>query len=151
MIIASTVCIYQSRVIGSESERFEPFFFLTRPRGFIGKAFGFYLQLDLVVIGSLLPHHDPFSNWLIHNCSLRFLDSLGVMSSGSGLKAECADIFHQSPISGCYAILTSPQKSETAVYGYNPALFWVLPVSCWCLAKLIFTQPSALQYSACRI
>ena len=25
--------------------------------------------------------------------------------------------------SGCYAILTSPKEGETAVYGYNPALF----------------------------
>ena len=33
----------------------------------------------------------------------------------------------------------SPKKGETAVYGYNPALFWVLSVSCWCLAELIFT------------
>ena len=50
-------------------------------------------------------------------------DSLGVKSSGSGLKSECVDIFHQSLISGCYAILTSPKEGETAVYGYNPALF----------------------------
>ena len=35
-------------------------------------------------------------------------DSVGVRSSGSGLKSECADIFHQSLISGYYAILTSP-------------------------------------------
>ena len=42
----------------------------------------------------------------------------------------CVDIFHQSLISGCYAILTSPKEGETAVYGYNPALFWVLSVSC---------------------
>ena len=151
MIIASTVCIYQSRVIGSESERFEPFFSLTRPRGFIGKAFGFYLQLDLVVIGSLLPHHDPFSNWLIHNCSLRFLDSVGVISSGSGLKAECADIFHQSPISGCYAILTSPKEGETAVYGYNPAPFWVLGVVLMSCRVNFHVVRSALQYFPCRI
>ena len=26
-------------------------------------------------------------------------------------------------LSGCYAILTSPKEGETAVYGYNPALF----------------------------
>ena len=50
-------------------------------------------------------------------------DSVGFKSSGSGLKSECADIFHQSPISGCYAILTSPKEGETAVYGYNSALF----------------------------
>ena len=39
------------------------------------------------------------------------------------IKSECADIFYQSLISGCYAILTSPKEGETAVYGYNPALF----------------------------
>ena len=38
--------------------------------------------------------------------------------------------FHQSLISGCYAVLTSPKEGETAVYGYNPALFWILSVSC---------------------
>ena len=26
-------------------------------------------------------------------------------------------------LSGCYAILTSHNEGETAVYGYNPALF----------------------------
>ena len=31
------------------------------------------------------------------------------------------------------------KEGETAVYGYNPAPFWVLSVSCWCLAELIFT------------
>ena len=34
---------------------------------------------------------------------------------------------------------TSPKEGETAVYGYNPALFWVLSVWCWCLEELIFT------------
>ena len=48
---------------------------------------------------------------------------VGVKSSGSRLKSECADIFHQSLISACYAILTNPKEGETAVYGYNPALF----------------------------
>ena len=38
--------------------------------------------------------------------------------------------FHQSLISGCYSVLTSPKEGETAVHGYNPALFWVLSVSC---------------------
>ena len=57
-------------------------------------------------------------------------DSVGGKSSGSGLKSECADILHQSLISGCYAILTSTKEGETAVYSYNPALFWVLSVSC---------------------
>ena len=49
-------------------------------------------------------------------------DSVGVESSRSGLKSECADIFHQSFLC-CYAILTSPREGETAVYDYNPALF----------------------------
>ena len=49
-------------------------------------------------------------------------DSVGVESSRSGLKSECADIFHQSFLC-CYAILTSPKEGETAVYGLNPALF----------------------------
>ena len=39
-----------------------------------------------------------------------------------GLQSECADILHQSFLC-CCAILTSPKKGETAVYGYNPALF----------------------------
>ena len=38
-------------------------------------------------------------------------------------KTECAGILHQS-LSVCCAVLTSPQKGETAVYGYDPALFW---------------------------
>ena len=50
-------------------------------------------------------------------------DSVGVKSSGSGLKSVCADIFYQSLISGCYSILTSPKEGETAVYAYNPTLF----------------------------
>ena len=41
--------------------------------------------------------------------------------------------------SGCCAIMTSHKKGETAVYGYNLTLFWVLSVSCWCLEELIFS------------
>ena len=55
---------------------------------------------------------------------------------GQGLN-QSARIFFIRAFSGCYAILTSPKKGETAVYDYNPALFWVLSVSCWCLAELI--------------
>ena len=50
-------------------------------------------------------------------------DSVGVEGSRSELKSECADILHQSFLVNCYAILTSPNEDETAVYGYNPALF----------------------------
>jgi len=35
--------------------------------------------------------------------------------------------------------VTRYNNSKTAVYGYNSAPFWVLSVSCWCLAKLIST------------
>ena len=67
-----------------------------------------------------------------------------------GLKSECADILHQS-FSGCYTVLKSYNNSETAVYGYSPALFWVL----WCRVdecRVNFhVVRSALQYFACRI
>ena len=33
------------------------------------------------------------------------------------------DQHFEPELSGCYAILTSPNEGETAVYGYNPALF----------------------------
>ena len=46
-------------------------------------------------------------------------DSEGVESS----RSEFARIFFIRAFSGCYAILTSPKEGETAVYGYNPALF----------------------------
>ena len=39
-------------------------------------------------------------------------------------------------------------KGETAVDRYHPALFWVLLVSCSCIAKLIFTKYE-LQISMC--
>ena len=52
---------------------------------------------------------------------------------------QSARIFFIRAFSGCYAIVTSPKKGETVVYGYNPALFWVFSVSCRCLAGLIFT------------
>ena len=41
---------------------------------------------------------------------------------GQGLN-QSARIFFIRAFSGCYAILTSPKEGETAVYGYNPALF----------------------------
>ena len=57
---------------------------------------------------------------------------------GQGLNQSARTFFIRA-FSGCYAILTSPKKGETAVYGYNPALFWVVSVSCWRLAEFIFT------------
>ena len=50
-------------------------------------------------------------------------DSVGVEGSGSELKIRVRGYFSSEFFSGCCAILTSPKKSETAVYGYNPALF----------------------------
>ena len=54
--------------------------------------------------------------------------------------SQSARIFLIRVFSYCCAILTSPNKGETAVCGYNPALFLVLSVSCWCLGELIFSQ-----------
>ena len=50
-------------------------------------------------------------------------DSVGVESSGSEHKIRVRGYFSSEFFSGCCAILTSPKKGETAVYGYNPALF----------------------------
>ena len=41
---------------------------------------------------------------------------------GQGLN-QSAQIFFVRAFSGCCAILTSPKKRETAVYGCNPAMF----------------------------
>ena len=65
-------------------------------------------------------------------------DSVGVGVLGKGLNQSVLVIFQQS-FSVCYAILMSYNNSETADYGYNPALFGVLSLSYSCLAKLIFT------------
>ena len=60
-------------------------------------------------------------------------NSVGTENSKLGHKSECADIFSVSRVlSGCYAILTSYNNSETAVYGYG--YFGVVFMSC----KLIF-------------
>ena len=53
-------------------------------------------------------------------------DSVRVGSS----RSESARIFFTRVFSGCYVILTSPKEGQTAVYGYNPALFLVLSVLC---------------------
>ena len=55
---------------------------------------------------------------------------------GQGLKSECADIFHQSFL-WLLRHTDEPQKGRNSCLGYNPALFWVLSVSCWCLGELI--------------
>ena len=57
---------------------------------------------------------------------------------GWGLN-QSARIFYIRAFSSCYAILKSYNNSETAVYGCNPVLFWVLSVSCCCLAESVFT------------
>ena len=73
----------------------------------------------------------------LDSCPLGARDMAFEFMSGL-LKKECAGILRQSLSVRC-AVPTSPSKGETAVYGYDPALFLVLSVSCWCLAKLIFT------------
>ena len=50
-------------------------------------------------------------------------DSVGVKGSRSELKSAGVRGYFAPELSGCYAILTSPNEGETAVYGYNPALF----------------------------
>ena len=55
-------------------------------------------------------------------------DSVGI-GVQQGLNQSVRVIFQRS-FSVRYAILISYNNSETAVYGYNPALFWVLSVSC---------------------
>ena len=56
------------------------------------------------------------------NLTLGLLPPRRHVRSRLGLKSECADILHQS-FSGCYSVLKSYNNSETAVYGYSPALF----------------------------
>ena len=56
-------------------------------------------------------------------------DSVGVGVLGKGLN-QCVLVIFQQSFSVCYAILMSYNNSETAGYGYNPALFGVL--SQWC-------------------
>ena len=65
-------------------------------------------------------------------------DSVSVGVKCHGSKSDWGGIFQHS-FSVCCAVLMSHKNDEIAVYGYNPALFWVLSVSCWCLVKLIFT------------
>ena len=79
-------------------------------------------------------------------------DSVGVESSRSGLKSECADIFHESFLCS-YAILTSPKEGETAVYIWLQSRsvlssFGVVLMSC---RINFYVVRSALQYYACRI
>ena len=50
-------------------------------------------------------------------------DSVGVEGSGSELKIRVRGYFSSEFFSGCWAILTSPKKGETAVYGYDSSLF----------------------------
>ena len=46
-----------------------------------------------------------------------------------GVGVQCQDL-NQIMNSVYYAILTSHNNGGTAIDGYNPALFWVLLVSC---------------------
>ena len=66
------------------------------------------------------------------------------------LKSECAAYFSAELF--CYAKLMNYNNSETTVYGFNPALFWVLSGVVLMSCKVNFyAVRSALQYSACRM
>ena len=66
------------------------------------------------------------------------------------LKSECAAYFSAELF--CYAKLMNYNNSETTVYGFNPAMFWVLSGVVLMSCKVNFyVVRSALQYSACRI
>ena len=126
------------------------------PRNFRGGGWFFFRSIIPGILNCGVPAQ-PAPHWALNTGLLpprrhvvwRVLWVLRVL--GQGLN-QSARIFFIRAFSGCYAILTSPKEGETAVHGYNPALFWVLSVSCWCLVDLNFHQVrSALQYSACRI
>ena len=78
-------------------------------------------------------------------------DSVGVESSRSGLKSECADIFHQS-----YLLLLrhtdEPQRGRNSCLWLQSrsvlSSFGVVLMSC---RVNFYVVRSALQYSACRI
>ena len=55
---------------------------------------------------------------------------MGVESSRSGLKIRVCGYFSSELSLVVAPYLRAPKKGETAVYGYNPALFCVLSVSC---------------------
>ena len=64
-------------------------------------------------------------------------DSVGVESSRLRFTSECKDIFRQSFL-WLLRHTDEPQKARNSCLWLHPSLFWVLLVSCWCLAKLIF-------------
>ena len=68
----------------------------------------------------------------------RWYGVVGVESSGSGLKSECADIFHQS-----FLWLLRHIQSRSVLTSFGVVL-----MSC---RVHFYVVPSALQYSACRI
>ena len=76
-------------------------------------------------------------------------DSVGVESSRSELKSECADIFHQSSLWFSYAILTSPKEGETAVYGI--AVFCLQNLICllFIFADQVFIDPTFFGIFVC--
>ena len=84
---------------------------LSMSQGWFLQIFLFSLR-DINLTLGLLPPEDAWCGVILW--VLRVL--------GQGLRSECANIFIRV-FSGCCAILTSSQKGETAVYGYNPALF----------------------------
>ena len=79
-------------------------------------------------------------------------DSVGVRSSGSGLKSECADIFSSEPDLWLLRHTDEPQRGRNSCLWLQSrsvlSSFGVVLMSC----RVNFHEVrSALQYSACRI
>ena len=110
-----------------------------------------FKSLGFVCSPSVFPPHrrvSPFSRGVIFTRA-RF-SLLRVLGQGF-YKNQSARIFFIRAFSGCYAILTSPQKGETAVYGYNIPLCLEFFRCCVDVLQSEFSRSTALQYSACRI
>ena len=79
-------------------------------------------------------------------------DSVGVRSSGSGLKSECADIFSSEPDLWLLRHTDEPQRGRNNCLWLQSrsvlSSFGVVLMSCRVNFHVV---RSALQYSACRI
>ena len=100
----------------------------------IASGWRFFASFAIFAIACISGHkcekiHTRFQTWPLGisnsriSISFFFVFFLWVLRvRGQGLN-QSARIFFIRAFSGCYAILTSPKEGETAVYGYNPALF----------------------------
>ena len=65
------------------------------------------------------------------------------------LKSECAAYFSAELF--CYAKLMNYNNSETTVYGFNPALFWVLSGVVLMSCKVNFDQHCNILLAECNM